>query len=90
MPIIPLLLTAVPSLIGIAEKLFPKDDAHGAIPRGPVKKKFVTALIEAGLQELEDAGKLPKWSADTDQKIALAISTCIDAAVAVAKDRGEI
>ena len=82
----PIILALLPSLIGLADGLFPKK-ADG-VSTGPQKKDFVFELLALIFDELDGAGHLPPFFHDNKAMIEKMVSGIIDSIIAAKKANG--
>ena len=64
------LISLIPTLIGLAEKVFPKGEAGGT-QTGPLKKRLVTDLLLCNLDVLAQHQLVPAWTAGPSSDAAI-------------------
>lgn len=78
---IALIVSLLPALVGLAEKLIPRktDSAGFPVPTGDLKKHLVTDLVLRNIDGLAEHGIVPAWVAGPQADAVL--SDLIEAAV---------
>lgn len=78
---IALIVSLLPALVGLAEKLIPRrtDSAGFPVPTGDLKKHLVTDLVLRNIDVLAEHGIIPAWAAGSQADTVL--SELIEAAV---------
>lgn len=78
-----LIIGLLPSLISLAEGLFPKSTPE--VPTGIAKRDFVLAIISDIMEELESLDKLPPFLKDNKEMIEKVLGAMINSIVAATK-----